>query len=709
MADAEPLTLADEHRRVLETIYDVLRTQGKWPPYEYLEVVLDRKFDIDLEEQSKTIPAGLTTLPRAPYPPSPGQEVAITIEGLQHCPQAAQDVAGFFRVFRRFVEAEKSLIPTSFDSIVRPSLTTDGLSTEWSVHPNDLVRVFRVLSLEPWVEGVTASDKTIQITAGRRFRDFRTAMTIEQYLERRRQRHKPVRSGSEFRGPGDPDMYRRFAVSSGHEVERHEEKEWDAFIAHASADKDSVVRPLAGALRRAGLRVWLDEFELTVGDSLRRKIDEGLVRSRFGVVVLSPSFFEREWPQTELDGLAQKEIDGRKVILPVWHRITAEQVRAKSLTLAGRMSVSWDRGITEVVKELLRAMGQPGDALKRATDEPGQVAELMTDEPGAAATSTTDVPTNQYREIARLLRQQEFAAVGKRARVLGGELRRAVTDWMESNPTVPTSISTKPQLESWEPVFKPLLDAVENPLRHFVAAATAVLEADGEALGSFVNELVSLFRVEGKSAGPEGGAPQLVARLGAEMLLGRAFALGRWRALMNIARPKVSESGRVDNWIFFNSFIHPRMFDSNGHWPGVLVMDLLREDDLNDELGLASEKASAAAAEANMLLGVVNYAKRQNDNKDMPYSWGFGGTGPREVVHAVFANEQLIDQLAEFAGEPSVAFREQFSKRFQELFRAVNRENWTVTLFDETVTLLDEISRAGQISSGRNPSKLSNP
>jgi hypothetical protein len=161
------------------------------------------------------------------------------------------------------------------------------------------------------------------------------------------------------------------------------------------------------------------------------------------------------------------------------------------------MSVSWDRGITEVVKELLRAMGQPGDALKRATDEPGQVAELMTDEPGAAATSTTDVPTNQYREIARLLRQQEFAAVGKRARVLGGELRRAVTDWMESNPTVPTSISTKPQLESWEPVFKPLLDAVENPLRHFVAAATAVLEADGEALGSFVNELVSLFRVEG--------------------------------------------------------------------------------------------------------------------------------------------------------------------------------------------------------------------
>jgi hypothetical protein len=72
MADAEPLTLADEHRRVLETIYDVLRTQGKWPPYEYLEVVLDRKFDIDLEERpppgrkSRLRLRGFSTAPKRP-------------------------------------------------------------------------------------------------------------------------------------------------------------------------------------------------------------------------------------------------------------------------------------------------------------------------------------------------------------------------------------------------------------------------------------------------------------------------------------------------------------------------------------------------------------------------------------------------------------------------------------------------------------------
>ena len=61
----------------------------------------------------------------------------------------------------------------------------------------------------------------------------------------------------------------------------------DVFVSHASEDKDAVVRPLAHALRAAGLRVWFGEFALHIGDSLRRKVDRGLATSRFGVVVLS--------------------------------------------------------------------------------------------------------------------------------------------------------------------------------------------------------------------------------------------------------------------------------------------------------------------------------------------------------------------------------------------------------------------------------------
>lgn len=77
-------------------------------------------------------------------------------------------------------------------------------------------------------------------------------------------------------------------------------------MSHASEDKDEVVRPLANAQQDAGLTVWYDEYELWLGDSLRRKIDRGLIASHFGVVVLSEAFFRKGWANYELDGLVTK-------------------------------------------------------------------------------------------------------------------------------------------------------------------------------------------------------------------------------------------------------------------------------------------------------------------------------------------------------------------------------------------------------------------
>jgi hypothetical protein len=134
-------------------------------------------------------------------------------------------------------------------------------------------------------------------------------------------------------------------------------KHWDVFISHASEDKENFVRPLAGALEQSGLHVWFDATALTVGDSLRGKIDEGLSRSRYGIVVLSPDFFAKPWPQQELDGLMSKEVSGIKVILPVWHNIGFEGVQARSPILAGRLAAKSSDGMKQVVGELRAAMG----------------------------------------------------------------------------------------------------------------------------------------------------------------------------------------------------------------------------------------------------------------------------------------------------------------------------------------------------------------
>lgn len=110
---------------------------------------------------------------------------------------------------------------------------------------------------------------------------------------------------------------------------------YDVFISHASEDNAEAARPLADLLVERGIKVWYDEFSLTVGDSLRRNIDRGLASSRFGVIILSPDFFRKDWPQAELDGLVAKQrASGDKVILPVWHRVTKDDVLAASPTLA---------------------------------------------------------------------------------------------------------------------------------------------------------------------------------------------------------------------------------------------------------------------------------------------------------------------------------------------------------------------------------------
>ncbi len=124
----------------------------------------------------------------------------------------------------------------------------------------------------------------------------------------------------------------------GQYVERNEQREYDVFISHASEDKDEVVRPLAVKLHSKGLKVWFDEFELKIGDSLRRKIDRGLANSRFGIVVLSTAFISKGWTNYELDGIVTKAISGQQVILPIWHNITKQQVIDYSPSLADKLA-----------------------------------------------------------------------------------------------------------------------------------------------------------------------------------------------------------------------------------------------------------------------------------------------------------------------------------------------------------------------------------
>ena len=109
---------------------------------------------------------------------------------------------------------------------------------------------------------------------------------------------------------------------------------WDAFVSHASEDKETFVRPLVEALGRLGVSLWYDEVSLKVGDSLSGSIDRGIAKSQNGIVVVSPAFLKKNWTEAELRALMSRRIEDRLKLLPVWHNITRAEVADFSPMLA---------------------------------------------------------------------------------------------------------------------------------------------------------------------------------------------------------------------------------------------------------------------------------------------------------------------------------------------------------------------------------------
>ncbi len=131
------------------------------------------------------------------------------------------------------------------------------------------------------------------------------------------------------------------------------EYKYDVFLSHASEDKDDVARPLAQALQQRGLRVWYDEFELRIGDNLVAKLNAGISASRFGILVLSKAFLAKRWTIHELNMLERLWVADDRILFPVWHKITIEELSAYRAWLAIIIGLSTDTyDIREIADEI---------------------------------------------------------------------------------------------------------------------------------------------------------------------------------------------------------------------------------------------------------------------------------------------------------------------------------------------------------------------
>jgi hypothetical protein len=135
---------------------------------------------------------------------------------------------------------------------------------------------------------------------------------------------------------------------------RQNKYEYDAFISHAVEDKIPIANELCAKLEMAGLKIWYSGKELGIGDSIEKTIEKGLNRSRYGIVILSPTYLAKNWTIREFYTLLAKEIEEQKVILPVLYNITLDELKNKDLLMADRFAVNAERGIDFVVERLVK-------------------------------------------------------------------------------------------------------------------------------------------------------------------------------------------------------------------------------------------------------------------------------------------------------------------------------------------------------------------
>lgn len=113
----------------------------------------------------------------------------------------------------------------------------------------------------------------------------------------------------------------------------------DVFLCHAWDDRKGAAKELHDILESKGVSVWFSEKDVLLGSSLLREIDKGLVKSRVGIVLVTPLFLKRIMGE----GIADKELSAllaRDLLVPIVHNTTFDDLREVSPLLGSRSGLS---------------------------------------------------------------------------------------------------------------------------------------------------------------------------------------------------------------------------------------------------------------------------------------------------------------------------------------------------------------------------------
>ena len=129
-------------------------------------------------------------------------------------------------------------------------------------------------------------------------------------------------------------------------------------------EEQGFVDEFVAELEKLDIKVWYDKQRIKWGDSMRARIDDGLKKSKFGIAVISPDYIAdgKYWTKAELDGLFQLESVNGKMLLPIWHNITKQQVMNYSPIIASKLAMTTaSMTADEIAKEMQSLLSEEAE------------------------------------------------------------------------------------------------------------------------------------------------------------------------------------------------------------------------------------------------------------------------------------------------------------------------------------------------------------
>jgi len=134
-------------------------------------------------------------------------------------------------------------------------------------------------------------------------------------------------------------------------------KPYDIFISYSTEDED-YVKELERSLRYLGFHAWFAPLTLEIGDRLLDSINAGLLASKFGLIVISPSYISKSWTKYELDILHRQHIENDKRVFPIWHGVEKDQIDKWNPGLSGIVAMKSSDSISSISSKIAKVISK---------------------------------------------------------------------------------------------------------------------------------------------------------------------------------------------------------------------------------------------------------------------------------------------------------------------------------------------------------------